>query len=350
MRAPRRTIGALLVLHGIAHILPGMRVTTSLHWWIPGDSAPAALVRWLLAVSFWGVATLGLTGAGLGLLGVRFYGAHWRRLLMAGAACSLVLLGLAWRAPLALPGIGLDLLLLAWAWRVGHSTATIELPGGRGRHRVAAFMATAFSVFLALLILAYPWHMRWGSSEAELRSSLPGDESMARPTYLIQHSVTINAPPSAVWPWLVQLGGDRAGFYSYSKLENLFGLGIRNADRIHPEWQRLGAGDSVFATPRGWLGIDHRLGWRVSRVEPERVLVLDLWGAFVLEPAGSGRTRLIVRTRGAEPDRMLGLLLAPAGFLVFEPAHFIMERKMLLEIKRRAEQCRKTVLPPVEFC
>jgi hypothetical protein len=135
----------------------------------------------------------------------------------------------------------------------------------------------------------------------------------------------------------VQLGGNRGGFYSYSWLENLFGLHIKNAEQIHPEWQRLAPGDSVYATPKGWLGIDHPLGWRVSRAEPSRVLVLENWGAFVLEPVGLGRTRFIVRTRAAEPDGMANLLLAPFDFLVFQPAHFIMQRKMLLEIRRRAE-------------
>jgi hypothetical protein len=135
----------------------------------------------------------------------------------------------------------------------------------------------------------------------------------------------------------VQLGGNRGGFYSYSWLENLFGLHIKNAEQIHPEWQRLAPGDSVYATPKGWLGIDHPLGWRVSRAEPSRVLVLENWGAFVLEPVGLGRTRFIVRTRAAEPDGMANLLLAPFDFLVFQPAHFIMQRKMLPEIRRRAE-------------
>jgi hypothetical protein len=139
-----------------------------------------------------------------------------------------------------------------------------------------------------------------------------------------------------VWPWLVQLGQDKGGFYSYAWLERLIGDDIHNADRINPAWQTVRPGDLVRAAQPDYLGgiLGPDLGWRVVRVDPGRVLVLDGWGAFVLEPAGNG-TRLIVRTRGAgEPN----VALAPFGLLVFDPAHFIMERGMLLGVKQRAER------------
>ena len=337
MKTLRRSLGLVLLLHGLAHILPGMEVTTAAHWWIRGESGLAALVRWLLVVPLWGLAAVGITGGGLGLLGARRFAASWRRYLFAGLAGSLVLLGV-WRDPMGTPGIVLDLLLLVWATRSGVAPARESHAIPRRRHRIGGMLGTLHIAVLALLILVYPWHRRWGSTEAELIGTLPGDTPMEQPTYLVQHAVTIEAPAWAVWPWLVQLGEDRGGFYSYAWLENLFGLGIRNADRIHPEWQRIAVGDSIFATPKGWLGLDQRLGWRVSEVEPERVIVLEAWGAFILLPEGPHRTRLVVRSRSAAPARMADLFFAPLGFLVFEPAHFIMERKMLTEIKARAER------------
>ena len=92
--------------------------------------------------------------------------------------------------------------------------------------------------------------------------------------------MTIEAPPEAVWPWLAQLGQDRAGFYSYEWLENLAGCDMHNADEIHPEWQEREPGDTVYLHPLN--------GLPVARFEPGRVLALEDWGAFVLEPHGPG--------------------------------------------------------------
>jgi hypothetical protein len=116
----------------------------------------------------------------------------------------------------------------------------------------------------------------------------------------------------------------------------MVGDDIRNADRIHPEWQTLHEGDLVRAVQPDYLGgiFGPNVGWHITRLEPNRVLVLGGWGAFILEPAG-GSTRLIVRTRGADKPNVA---LAPLGLLVFEPAHFIMQRRMLLGIKERAER------------
>lgn len=136
---------------------------------------------------------------------------------------------------------------------------------------------------------------------------------------------------------------DRAGFYSYDWLERLFGDDVRNADRIHPEWQTLREGDLVRAAQPGYFGglFGRDIGWRVARLEPGCVLVLDGWGAFILQPIDGG-TRFTVRTPGAgEPN----VLLAPLGLLLFEPAHFIMERRMLLGVKERAERAALTSKP-----
>jgi hypothetical protein len=145
-----------------------------------------------------------------------------------------------------------------------------------------------------------------------------------------------------VWPWLVQLGQDRAGFYSYSTLERAFGDRITNADRIHPEWQSIAVGDTIRATQPDYFGGRFgTLGWRVTDVVPGRALVLEHWGSFVLLPIDSGRTRLIVRTRESGKPTMRGLLAGPFSVFVFEPAHFIMQRGMLRGIRARAEGRRR---------
>jgi hypothetical protein len=316
-----RILGALLVLHGLAHTLAGMRATADFAW------LPA--VAWAMAVS-------GFVAAGAGLLGASTFRPHWRRLAAVGVGGSALLLLLDWRGPLAVPGLLADLAVVALLVRVRFPASRVVVP----RHRIANGLAVFAVAILTALVLLRPWHMRWGSTNRELRAYLPGDELVSDATYVVQHAVTIPAPPTAVWPWLVQVGQDRGGFYSYAWLENLFGLGIRNADRIHPEWQDVAVGDSIYATPAGWLGFDRRFGWRVARAEPGTVLVLEQWGAFVLLPTTDGGTRLIVRTRGGGTDRLRDVVLAPFGFLLFEPAHFLMERKMLLEVKRLATEHR----------
>jgi hypothetical protein len=249
-----------------------------------------------------------------------------------------VLLLLGWPGPLAAAGLAIDALVLGAVWATRSPDGVI---GGIGpepesvaaRDRLVIVVLAA----LALLVLMRPITQRWGSSSAELRADLPGDEAGLRPTYQIQHAVTIHTTPERVWPWLMQLGEDRGGFYSYAALERLVGLRVRNADRIHPEWQDLEVGDTIFATHAGWLGQQRRFGWRVSALRPDTVLVLDRWGSFVLVPIDRSSTRLIVRTRGGGADGPGSVALAPLGFLLFEPIHFLMERKMLLTIKRLAE-------------
>jgi hypothetical protein len=208
-------------------------------------------------------------------------------------------------------------------------------PAGR-LARLGGAAAFAVIAYVAVVILARPWHSRWGSTDTELNAALPGDALVPDAHYSIQHAVSIRAAPEAIWPWLLQMGQDRGGFYSYDWLERLIGDEIWNADRIHPEWQSRQVGDLVRATQPDYLGgvFGPDLGWKITLMEPSRAIALQGWGAFVLQP-DSGSTRLIVRTRGnSRPNVVLG----PLGLLIFEPAHFIMERRMLLGIKERAER------------
>ena len=196
--------------------------------------------------------------------------------------------------------------------------------------------------FAALLVLGgavvlyrrsvRPWHLRWGASDEETSAFYPGDELVPQATLVSTRAVTIDAAPEDVWPWLVQLGQGRGGFYTYDRLENLFRLDIHSVDRIVPELQQLEVGDVVALAPSG-------AGLVVAAVEEGRTLVLVhpeggwTW-AFVVEPCDSGRARLVARNRWTTAGASLGFRVALA---VIEPGSFVMERGMLLGIKRRAE-------------
>jgi len=199
-----------------------------------------------------------------------------------------------------------------------------------------AALGGAGALLLALLLAAGAavWMLRprivgWGATAAEQHLALPGDEHLAQ-----QHdtrAIDIDAPPESVWPWIVQMGQDRAGFYSHTWLENLFLAGMRNADRIHPEWQRLEVGDRVRLASARVYG--ERALLRVLAIEPGSHLVLSSWGSFVLRPRTGARTRLYVRSNRWTGGPLTSLVVR----LVFEPAHFVMERAMMEGIRRRAE-------------
>jgi hypothetical protein len=168
-----------------------------------------------------------------------------------------------------------------------------------------------------------PWMRCWGATAAELEMALPGDELDPDPRIRQTRAVQIAAPAHAVSPWIAQLGQDRGGFYSYLWLENLAGCRMHNADRIHPEWQQRSAGETVLLHPAA--------GLKVMRFEPGHALVLEGGWSLVVEPDGPHRCRLIARSRrpGGVAGAIYGLLL--------ELPHFVMERRMLLEVKRRSE-------------
>src|SRR5205085_807473 len=142
----------------------------------------------------------------------------------------------------------------------------------------------------------------------------------APPSAYFTRAVTVDAPPEAVWPWLMQIGQDRAGFYSNDWLENLFAGDIHNAAVLRPEWQVRSVGDKI-----PMAGAETR-----RLMEPGRVYA-DVPGRFVLQPTATGGTRLLLREVLAIPER------AGAVWLLWDPMHFTMERRMLEGIKERAE-------------
>ena len=113
----------------------------------------------------------------------------------------------------------------------------------------AALAAAGAGTLAAYALAVRPWHVRWGATDEEVNERLPGDELVRHPNVEATHAVTIKAPAEEVWPWLVQIGQDKGGFYSYSWLENLAGCRLRNADRIVPEFQRLKVGALTLRVP-----------------------------------------------------------------------------------------------------
>jgi hypothetical protein len=202
---------------------------------------------------------------------------------------------------------------------------------------------------MGLMWGARQWALRWGATRAELAQSWPGDELSPNATEVTTRALTIRAPVETVWSWLIQIGQDRAGFYSYTWLENLFRCAMPRVERIVPEWQDRTLGDVVWLARADRYRGEARQ--RVVRIEPGRVLSLaspsdwarlvrrerSLGGTwtFILVPIDPHTTRLVVRSRGPEMPTVLGRLF---WIMAFEPAHFIMERKMMRRIATLAEQ------------
>jgi hypothetical protein len=221
------------------------------------------------------------------------------------------------------------------------STLGNELPG----RWLPRFLLGAMGVYA---VVGRPWQLQWGATAEEASTPLPGDELVPNATYVTTRAATVEAPAEAVWPWLVQMGQGRAGFYTYDRLEQMVGAAIRSADHIVPELQQLAVGETVNLSSVGgpkvaivdrgrslvlFETMDLRTGQSIPSVPPAP-WAMDWTWAFTLRPTRDGATRLLIRTRG---DYRPHGLLAPVMVLLLEPVHFVMERGMLLGIKRRVE-------------
>jgi hypothetical protein len=220
----------------------------------------------------------------------------------------------------------------------------------RARKGLLYSMAATAIATETYLGLVRPWILHWGATATEVKEQLPGDELVDRPRYNATHAITIKASAASVWPWLVQIGQGRGGFYSYDWLENLVGCDIHNAERIVPEFQELKVGGPVrLAPPPAKEGMPD-FAFKVAIVEPEQALVIVTPGsfeenagtslpfaswAFILQPLDETTCRLIIRFRSSYHLSLGAFLINQA---ILEPIHFIMERKMLLGIKERAER------------
>jgi hypothetical protein len=193
-----------------------------------------------------------------------------------------------------------------------------------------------------------PWHLRWGTFDDEADRALPGDELVPNAKLCATHAISIDAPIEQVWPWLVQIGQGRGGFYSYEFIENALQADIHNTDQILPEFQELKVGDQIPLAQGGF-------GVPVAILDAPRTLVLHgdsrndpnglpglrpgdffnvVWG-WHLEPIDHLTTRVIERWL-ADWNSSAQNFVFMRAFL--EPGAFIMSRKMLLGIKQRAER------------
>ena len=203
--------------------------------------------------------------------------------------------------------------------------------------RAGTGVAATGVTLAAGLVATYPrwrqWCLTWGAEGDEATRALPGDELLPNPAILSTRAVRVAAPPGAIWPWLVQMGPGRGGAYTYDWIENLLGLGMHSADRILPQFQALKIGDAQRLGARGPV-------LRVAILDQARSLVFRsddgnwIW-AFFLAPDDAG-ARLISRNRIATPSA--SRLTRALYTYLMEPGSLIMERKMLLGIKERAER------------
>ena len=198
------------------------------------------------------------------------------------------------------------------------------LATGAGTAAVAAPMS--------YLLLFRHWCLTWGARDDEVARKLPGDELLPDAGLVTTRAITIDAPPDAIWPWLAQMGSGRGGAYTYDWIQNLLGLNMHSADEILPQYQDIKVGDELPMGPG-------RPAMKVEVLDRPRTLAVRIadmnwvW-IFALAPE-DGSTRLISRNRvrtSALPP--VSRLLYP---LFMEPGSLIMERKMLLGIKQRAE-------------
>lgn len=222
---------------------------------------------------------------------------------------------------------------------------TTELPKKQQRYgrfwRILLIILAGWAVITAVyLLFLWPWMQTWGATDAEIKAVLPGDDIVPAANLRSTKGITIQAPPEAIYPWLLQIGVDRGGMYSYDWLENLFGLKVHTTDRIVPEYQDVQTGDFWRFTPQDYV-LNPGPGLYVRQlVENEAVLLcfgmegkpeetcFDSW-QFVLVPQTDGTTRLLLRSNMEMKPEL------PIKLTYF--IQFLMERKMLLTLRSRAE-------------
>ena len=191
-------------------------------------------------------------------------------------------------------------------------------------------LTLGISFGIVYMIWVRPWQLRWGASDDEVLRTLPGDEIVERPSFNATRGVTINTSPEYIYPWIVQIGVSRAGWYSYDLLDN---LARKSAESILPEYQNIQIGDIIPLSPNGKQGMV---------VNDFRSNEWMLWGdkksgaswLWVLDPIDKGHTRLITRVR------VHYAWLSPAILfhLLIEFADIVMMRKCMLGIQVRAER------------
>lgn len=210
-----------------------------------------------------------------------------------------------------------------------------------GTSLVESIEGAALIGFHLLTPFLRSYRAHWGASSYDLERDLPGDDLVKHSRWSFTHAITIYAPAAEVWSWLVQIGADRGGLYSYETLENLVGCNIHNAKQIIRRYQRLKAGDQIRIHPKA-------PGMKVAAVDKEHYILvhndnrgdagkpyINMTWLWYLDALDATTTRLISRSRNDySPEFANKVFMGP---LLVEPISFVMERKMLLSLKERAE-------------
>lgn len=229
--------------------------------------------------------------------------------------------------------------------RMAKAQTVRKRPGGKLRKILLSIGIVTVSVLIFYLALLRPWFNQWGATDAEIWMTLPGDEIVGEPEHSSTRAITVHAPADRIWPWIAQIGYQRAGWYSYDWVGKVLGWAVsidgdRSADRIVPELQTVNVGDVIFLHPKisGTVALaesDHALLLQAgdpasARMNPANYSYAS-W-LFYLQPVDAATTRLIVRSRADYAGAMNWLLNALA-----EPGNFLMEQKMMRGIRERAE-------------
>jgi hypothetical protein len=199
--------------------------------------------------------------------------------------------------------------------------------------KIIGIFFAAIVIGVIVVVLLMPSIDRYGATTQEISASLPGDELVPSPNIGYTRAISVNALPGQIYPWIVQIGAGKGGWYSYEWFEtNVLRCQNTNADRVHEEWQGLQVGDKVKMCP------DENMppAYKVARMDPNQAIVLghqdgDQWvevWQFVMVPQSDGSTRLVIRSR----SEMGGWF-----WNIMRPGEFIMMRGMMAGIKERAE-------------
>ena len=206
--------------------------------------------------------------------------------------------------------------------------------------RAGRFIGWAFLLLaISYILFLRSFLMHWGSTNKEISKYYVGDSILLRPDFENTLAVTIDKPPSAIWPWVAQMGLNKAGFYSFTWLENIFGCALHNADRIHPEWQNPQPGDDepVCASAEK----NNMPGWTIAIVIPNKALVYksstdSSWMmGFYIDSFSQNKSRLITRMRYIIPKQFWSYITDKAWM---EWAHCIMQKGSITGIKKRAKR------------
>ncbi len=243
---------------------------------------------WLVTIA-WLLATTSFMAAGFGFIGVPVFRRGTRDHVYRGSVASLVLLAYLPHL-LLIPGVLLDLLFVAMvsAWQGIDAPRDEHIMPQTSGGRIVFTGALLVLTYASAVIALRPWYMRMGTTTADRAAVLFGDSLNPGSKYRVDNAITIHAPADSVWPWVAQIGQDR--------------------------------------------------GWHIVAMDTGRAIVLENRGAFIVRPIDDSTSKMQIRQRNSGTPSLLGVLLSPAGLLVFEPAHFIMQRAMLRGIRDRAER------------